>query len=154
MKKSLFIISTAFFLLFAAAACQHPDYNYPLPKDYAPELPDLSIQDYSITVFSSNLTDPLHPSFGVSANRENFGSAWVTRQCTFEVSSPDITIKAYEGSIEVLKSCAMVVTASVSGTITVTYPTPIGEKTSSTINVVYMKDEVAGTETVALVPAG
>ena len=132
MKKYLFI---AFALLAMVSACQFPDYDYKGSTN--PEYPDVTVVGYSVTVFSSNLTDPSHPTFGVTADRETFGSNWVTRKCTYETSGPEITVAAYNGTIDILKSVAMTVTATASGSITVTYPAPVGDKTSTTILVNY-----------------
>lgn len=153
MKKYLFLALTALCLM-GISACEQPDLDYylnkfPKPADYTPQYPNVAVVGYSISVFSSTLTDVYHPTFGVQANRETFGSSWVTLQCTYETSSPAITVAPYTGGIDVLKTTAMTVTATESGTITVTYPAPVGEKTGTTVNVVYNED----TGAVALVPS-
>ena len=146
MKKYLSIILACASVALGLAACQMPDYDYKGSTN--PQYPDATITGYSVTAFSSSLTDVTHPTFGVSADRESLGSTWVTRKCTYETSSPQITVSAYTGENESLKSCAMVVTASAAGTITVTYPAPIGDKTGTTIIVNYAEE----TGAVALVP--
>lgn len=143
MKKILII---AFAILATVSACQMPDYDYKGSTN--PEYPDVSVVGYSVTVFTSSLTDAAHPTFGVTANRETFGSSWVTRKCTYETSGPEITVAAYNGTIDILKSVAMTVTATASGSITVNYPAPVGDKTSTTVLVNY--DDETGA--VALVP--
>lgn len=140
MRKYLFIAIAA---LCIVASCTMPEYEYNGSPDA--QKPDITVSNYTVTVFSSNITDSMNPTFGVSANRETFGDFWVTRQCTYEPSGAEITVKPYTGTIDVLKSHAMTVNATASGSIAVTYPTPIGDKTGTTILVVV--DEETGAVT-------
>ena len=123
------------------SACQMPEYDYNGSEN--PEYPNIALTGYSVSIFSSAMTDAQHPTFGIMADREAFGSSWVTRKCVYEPSSPGINVTPYTGNVEVLKSCAMVVTASEEGSIKVTYPEPFGDKTGTTILVVIDADSGA-----------
>lgn len=140
MKKYIF---TAIAALCIVASCAMPDYEYKGSPDA--QKPNITVNNYTVTVFSSNVTDPKNPTFGVSANRETFGDFWVTRKCTFEPSSADITVKPYTGTIEALKGTAMTVSATASGSIAVTFPTPVGDKTGTTVRVIVAEDTGAVT---------
>ena len=133
MKKYLYLFA-ALCLAIGISSCKMPDYEYNGSQN--PEYPNIALTGYSVSIFSSSMTDSQHPTFGVMADREAFGSSWVTRKCVYEPSSPEITVSPYTGSVDVLKACAMVVTASVEGSIKVTYPEPFGDKTGTTILVV------------------
>jgi hypothetical protein len=136
MKKFIFSIIAAAGILMGFTSCQMPDYEYKGSSN--PEYPDVTVSSYSTTIFSSSLTDVKNPTFAIMAVRDAFGSnGWVTRQCTYETSAPEITVKPYTGSILALREYAMVVNATASGSITVTYPAPVGDKTGTTINVNY-----------------
>lgn len=141
--KKYFYLFAAFCLAIGMSACQMPDYEYNGSKN--PEYPNIALTGYSVTIFSSAMTDAQHPAFGITADREAFGSSWVTRKCTFEPSSPEISVAPYTGTVEVLKSCAMTVTATAEGTIKVTYPEPFGDKTGTTIMVLIDEDSGAVT---------
>lgn len=140
MKK---FISIAIATLCLVASCAMPDYQYNGSPNA--QKPDITVSNYTVTVFSTTFTDSMNPTFGVSANRETFGDFWVTRQCTYVPSGAEITVKPYTGIIDALKSHAMTVNATASGSIEVTYPTPIGEKTGTTIQVIV--DEETGAVT-------
>ena len=140
MKKFIF---TAIAALCMVASCTMPDYEYNGSPNA--QKPNIAVSNYTVTVFSSNVTDTKNPTFAVSANRETFGDFWVTRQCTFEPSSADITVKPYTGSVEALRSNAMTVNATASGSIAVTFPAPVGDKTGTTVLVVVAEDTGAVT---------
>ena len=55
------------------------------------------------------------------------------------------TVKPYTGTIEALKGTAMTVSATASGSIAVTFPAPVGDKTGTTVMVVVAEDTGAVT---------
>ena len=140
MKKYISLLLLAICLVLGISACQMPEYEYNGSSN--PECPSTEVTGYSVAVFGSGLTDTQHPTFGVSGDRETFNSSWVTRKCTYTTSSPEIAVNPYQGEVAALNSCAMVVTATAEGTIDITYPAPIGDKTGTTIRVLY--DENTG----------